>query len=152
MTTSRKTSKDISKATKTSARSKAPKKISELPLSATLPGPVMVGNKQYTPEPKTEEHCMIYASYVLIPSSVSGKTHALSGPLDDLDIDFSKLKEYFPSYHKCKLRGQAKKPRVESTTAEEPKTNETIYLRFMNNGFRFFRATPSFKDPTYYIE
>lgn len=80
------------------------------------------------------------------------KTHALFGPLSDLDTDFSKQKEYFPTYHKCKPIGQAKKPRVEPTTTEEPKIDETIDLRFMYNEFRVFRATPSFKDPTDYIE
>jgi hypothetical protein len=41
---------------------------------------------------------------------------------------------------------------VDLNTVEEPKTNETIDLRFMNNDFRVFRATPSFKDPTNYLE
>lgn len=152
MATSSKTSKGRSKATKTSAKSKSPKKISKLPPFATLPSPVMVGNQKYIPELKTEEQRRIYASQVLIPISVSSKTHALSGPLVDLDIDFRKLKEYFPYYHKCKPIGQGKKPRVELTTAEDPKTNETINLRLMNNGFRVFRATPSFKDPTDYLK
>ncbi|KAI5442943.1 hypothetical protein KIW84_011832 [Lathyrus oleraceus] len=136
MATSSKTSKDVSEATKTSVKSKSPKKISELPYFATLPGPIMVANQQYIPEPKTEEQRKNYASHVLIPIFVSSKTHVLSGPLADLDIDFSKLKEYFPYYHKCKPTGQAKKPRVELTTTEDPKTNETIDLRFMNNDFR----------------
>ena len=155
MITSSKTSKEVSKATKTtSVKSKAPKKISELPPFTILPSPIMVGNQQYIPEPKTEEQRRIYASQVLIPVpvSVSSKTHALSRPLTDLDTDFSKLKEYFPSYHKCKSIGQAKKPRVELTVTENPKTNETIDLRFMNNKFRVFCATPSFKEPTDYLE
>lgn len=100
METSSKTSKDISKATKTPVKSKTLKKISKLPPFATLPGPVMVGNQQYIPELKTKEQHKIYASQVLIPIYVYGKTHALSGPLADLDTDFSKLKEYFPSYKK----------------------------------------------------
>lgn len=123
METSSKISKDISKATKTSVKSKAPKKISELPPFATLPGPVMVGNQQYIPEPKIEEQRRIYASQVLIPIFVSSKTHALSGPLVDLDTDFSNLKEYFSSYHKCEPIGKARKPRVELTTSKDPKTN-----------------------------
>lgn len=88
---------------------------------------------------------MIYASRVLIPVSVSGKIHALSGPLADLDTDFSKLKEYFPSYHKCKSTGQAKKPRVKLTTVEEAKTNETIDLRFMKTTLGFFVLLPHSK-------
>jgi hypothetical protein len=91
---------------------------------------------------------MIYASQVLIPVSVSNKTHALSGPLVDLDTDTSKLREFFPSYHKCKPIGQAKNPRTSSS--ENTQSENTIDLRFMNNGFRAFRATPTFKDPTYY--
>ena len=89
---------------------------------------------------------------MLILVSVSGKTHALSRPLTDLDTNFNKLREYFPPYHKCKPIGQAKKPRVEIFTIENSNTSETIDLRFMNNGFRVFRATPSFKDPTGYLE
>lgn len=53
----------------------------------------MVDNQQYIPKPKTEEQRKIYASQVLIPIPVSGKTYVLSGPLDNLDIEFSKLKE-----------------------------------------------------------
>lgn len=153
MATSSKTSKEVSKATKTtSVKSKASKKILELPPFTILPSPVMVGNQQYIPESKTEEQRRIYTSQVLIPVSVSGKMHALFGPLTDLDADFIKLEEYFLSYHKCKPIGQAKKSKVELTAAENPKTNETIDLRFMNNGFRVFHATPSFKDPTNYFE
>lgn len=59
-----------------SVKSKAPKNISDLPLFATLSGPVMVGNQQYIPKPKTEEQRRIYASQVLIPISIFGKTHA----------------------------------------------------------------------------
>lgn len=46
-----------------------------------LSAPLVVGNRQYIPEPQAEEQHMIYASQVLIPVSVSDKTHALSGPL-----------------------------------------------------------------------
>lgn len=41
---------------------------------------------------------------------------------------------------------------VELTIAEEPKTDETMDLRFMNKNFRVFCATPSFKDPTDYTK
>lgn len=97
METSSKAPKEISVAIKTTTtKTKAPKKISELPPFTTLSAPLTVGNQQYIPEPKTEEQRRIYASWVLIPVSISGKNHALSGPLTDLDIDSSKLREYSP--------------------------------------------------------
>lgn len=52
------------------------------------------------------------------------------------------------SYHKCKPIGQAKNPRTSSS--ENTLAENAIDLRFMNNGFRVFRATPTFKDPTDY--
>ncbi|KAI5394598.1 hypothetical protein KIW84_061295 [Lathyrus oleraceus] len=123
MAISSKAPKEVSVAIKTTtAKTKAPKKISELP-------PLTVGNQQYIPEPKTEEQRRIYASQVRIPVSVSRKNHALSGPLTDLDIDSSKLREIFPYYHKCKPIGQAKNHRTGITTTENPKASETIDLR-----------------------
>lgn len=142
MATSSKVPKETTKVAKVSIKqTKAPKKISDFPPFATLPGPAMMGNQQYISEPKTEEQRRICEFQVLIPITVSGKNHALFGPLFDLNIDYSKLRDFFPTYHRCKLIGQAKKLRVErTTTAEEPQslTDETIDLRFMNNGFRVF--------------
>lgn len=134
MATSNKDPKEVTVAIKTiTTKTKATKKISELPPFTILSAPITMGNQQYIPEPKMEEQRRIYASQVLIPVSVSGKNHALSGPLTDLDIDSSKLREYFSSYHKCKPIGQAKNPRTGITTIENPKASETINLRFMNN-------------------
>lgn len=48
--------------------------------------------------------------------------------------------------------GQVKNPRTGITTAENPKDIDVIDLRFMNNGFRDFHATPTFKDPTNYLD
>lgn len=76
----------------------------------------------------------------------------LSRPLADLDVDSSKLREFFPSYHKCKPIGQARNLRTEVPTTENPKAGDVIDLRFMNNGFRAFRATLTFKDPTDYLD
>ncbi|KAI5430211.1 hypothetical protein KIW84_034693 [Lathyrus oleraceus] len=130
MATSSKAPKEASVSIKTTAtRIKAPKKILELPHFTTLSTPLAVGNQQYIPEPKTEEHHIIYASQVLIPVSVSRKNHALSGPLTDLDIDSNKLRELFPSYHKCKPIGKAKNLRTGITTTENPKASEVIDLR-----------------------
>lgn len=98
MATSRKYLKGTSVFVKTTAnKTEALKKISELPPFATLSAPLAVGNRQYIPEPQTEEQCRIYASQVLIPVSISEKTYALSGPLADLDADASKFREFFPS-------------------------------------------------------
>lgn len=153
METSSKVPKKLSVAIKTTAtKSKAPKKISDLPHFTTLSAPLTVGNQQYIPESKMEEQRITDASQVPIPVSVSRKNHALSRPLTDLDIDSSKLREYFPSYHKCKPIGQSKIPRTGITTTENPKASETIDLRFMNNGFIVFCATPIFKDPTNYLD
>lgn len=41
---------------------------------------------------------------------------------------------------------------TEIPTTENPKANETIDLRFMNNGFRVFHASPTFKNPTDYLD
>lgn len=76
------------------------------------------------------------------------------GPLSNLNIEYSKRRDFFPTYHKCKPIGQAKRLRAERTaTTEEFQSlaDESIDLRFMNNVFRVFRATPSFKDPTNYL-
>lgn len=152
MATSSKALKGTCLSVKTTAnRTKAPKKISELPPFSTLSAPLAVDNRQYIPEPQTEEQHRIYASRVLIPVSISGKNYALSGPLADLDDDSSKLREFFPSYHKCKPIGQVRNPITETTSTENPKAGDIIDLRFMNNGFIVFRATPTFKDPTDYL-
>lgn len=151
MATSSKALKESGVSVKTIAnRTKAPKKIFELPPFSMLIALLAVGNLQYILEPQTKEQRRIYASQVLIPISVSGKNYASSGPLADLDADSSKLREFFLSYHKCKPTGQARNPRTETTSTENPKASDIIDLRFMNNGFRAFRDTPTFKDPTDY--
>lgn len=153
MATSSKAIKEIGVSIKTTAtKTKTPKKISELPPLAMLSSPLAAGNRQYIPEPQTEEQCRIYSSQVLIHVSISGKSYALSGPLADLDADSSNLREVFPSYHKCKPIGQARNPGIEITSTENLKAGDIIDLRFMNNGFRAFRATPTFKDPTDYLD
>lgn len=111
MATSSKALKETSVSIKTIAtKTKASKKISELPLFTTLSAPLAVDNRKYIPEPKTEEQRKIYASQVLIPVSVSGKDHALSGPLTDLDVDSSKLREFFSFLSQMQAYGASKKP------------------------------------------
>lgn len=155
MTTSSKVPKETTKVVKVSIKhTKALKKISGLPPFSMLPGPVMMGNQQYIPEPRTEEQRRIYEFQVLIPKTVSGKNHDLFGPLPNLNIEPSRPRDFFPTYHKCKPIGQAKKLRAERVnTVEESQslTYETIDLRFMNNDFRVFKVTPSLKDPTDYL-
>lgn len=151
MATSSKASKETTKVDKVSIKStKVPKKISNLPPFAMLPGPVMRGT-QYIPEPRTEEQRKIYESQVLIHVTVSGKTNVVLGPLPDLNTDPSKLRDFLPTYHKCKPIGQAKKLRANTIKEPQSSTNEPIDLRFMNNGVRVFCATPSFKDLTDYL-
>lgn len=69
-------------------------------------------------------------------------------------LNLADLGTFFTTYHKCKPIGQVKILRAERTaTAEESQSlaDETLDLRFMNNDFRVFRVTPSFKDPTDYL-
>lgn len=94
----------------TATKTKYSKKISELPFFTTFFAPLAVGNQQYIPEPKTEEQRRIYASQVLIPVFVSRKNHALSGSLDDLDIDSSKLREFFSFLSQMQAYGASEKP------------------------------------------
>ncbi|KAI5396598.1 hypothetical protein KIW84_062704 [Lathyrus oleraceus] len=129
MATSSKASKETTKAAKVSIKStKVPKKISNLPPFATLPGPVMRGNQQYIPEPRTEEQQKTYESQVLIPVNVFGKTNALLGPFPDLNTDPSKLRDFFPTYHKCKPIGHAKKLRASTTEEPQSSVDEPIDL------------------------
>ncbi|XP_050895364.1 uncharacterized protein LOC127101982 [Lathyrus oleraceus] len=80
------------------------------------------------------------------------KNYALPGPLADLDADPSMLGEFFPSFHKCKPIGKARDPRIKITSTENPKAGDIIDLRYVNNGFRDFCVTPTFKDPTFYLD
>lgn len=83
------------------------------------------------------------------------------GPLSNPNVDHSKLKEFFPTYHKYKSIACAKKTKVgDETHTEEnpnpynqgnPSTDETINLTYMNNGFRVFRSCPLFWDPSDYL-
>lgn len=51
----------------------------------------------------------------------------------------------------CKPIRQARNPRTKTTSIKNPKAGDIIDSRFMKNGFRAFRATPTFKDPTDYL-
>lgn len=60
----------------------------------------LVGNQEYVPEPPLlEEKRKIYQSQVLIPLTITGKTHMYMGHLPDPNVDAKKLKKFFPTYH-----------------------------------------------------
>lgn len=88
----------------TSSKAKSTKESKDSrPLSTRLQSPILNGNQQYVPEsPMQEENLRIYESHLLIPYSISGKPHALMGPLPDPSLDVVKLREFFPSYHQTK--------------------------------------------------
>lgn len=104
---------------------------------------------------------MIFQSQVLIPISISGKTHAMLGPLSSPNFDPDRLKEFSPTYHRYKPIACVKKPKAnkETHTDENPhpdnqgnlSTEEPINLTFMNHGFRVFRSCPLFRDPYDYL-
>lgn len=91
MASSTKITKDSAKNTKDSRKSQG------LPLSNKILGPNTVGNQPYVPEPLTEEQMMIFQIQVLIPISISGKTHAMLGPLSNPNDDPDRLKEFCPT-------------------------------------------------------
>lgn len=83
------------------------------------------------------------------------------GPLSDPNVDHSKLKEFFPTYHRYKPIACAKKPKASDEIHTEenpnpdnqgnPSTDEPIILTYMNNVFRVFRSCPLFRDPSDYL-
>lgn len=92
MASSAKATKESTKNTKNSKKSQG------LPLAYRILGPNTVGNQQYIPESLTEEQNRIFQSQVLIPIFISGKIHAMIGRLSNLNVDHSKLKEFFPTF------------------------------------------------------
>lgn len=70
----------------------------------------------------TKEQRQIYQSRVLIPISITSKTHAMLGPPSDLTIDPEKLKQFFPTYCRYKPITNTRKPRAcdEIHTDENP--------------------------------
>lgn len=85
MASSKKITKKSNKNTKDSRKSRS------LPLADKILGPNTVGNQKYVPEPLTEEQRMIFQSQVLIPISISGKTHAMLGPMISIEIFKKKI-------------------------------------------------------------
>lgn len=94
MASSTKITKESNKNTKDSKKSQS------LPLADKILGPNTMGNQQYVPKPLTEEQRIIFQSQVLIPISISGKTHAMQGPLSNPNVDPDRLKEFSPTYQR----------------------------------------------------
>src|SRR4051812_44227147 len=64
-----------------------------------LQKPTQLGNREYIPKPNTAEERAIYASQVIIPFELSGKTCAFMGPLPG---ENSSLDKFFPAYYKTR--------------------------------------------------
>lgn len=128
MTSFTKITKESNKSTKDS------KKTQGLPLADKILCPNTMGNQQYVPEPLTEEQRIIFQSQVLIAISISGKTHAMLGPLSNPNVDPDRLKEFFPTYHRYKPIACIKKPKVnvETHTEENPNPDNQGNLRPRN--------------------
>lgn len=144
-------------ASTTTKSSKNSKKQSTLAPVHKIPGPTIVGNQQYIPEPPLEEEkWCIYQSQVLISISIFGMKHAILGPLPYVNVNPAKLKEFFPTYHYNKPIASKKKTRVNTEVTEKPSKSSTeptenpINLDYMNN-FRLFLSFPLFKDPKVYL-
>src|SRR3954466_2027603 len=58
------------------------------------------GEREFVPNPNTEEIRDIYASQVIIPFDLSGKTHAFMGPLPGGNNP--SLGKFFPAYYKTR--------------------------------------------------
>lgn len=144
MASSTKIIKESNKNTKDSRKSQT------LPFADKILGPNTMGNQQCVLEPLTEEQRMIFQSQILIPISIYGKTHAMLGPLSNLNVDPNRLKEFSPTYHRYKPITCLKKPKANEETHidENPRpdnqgnlsTDEPINLTYMNQGFRVFRT------------
>lgn len=52
--------------------------------------------------PKKKEKSIIWASHLLIPLSIAGKTRAFLGPLPKSFMNPNKLKDFFPCLPYCK--------------------------------------------------
>lgn len=106
-------------------------------LGHMLPSGTCIGNHEYVPGPPNyEEKIQIYISHVIIPYSISGKTHALMGPMHDPYVDLTKIRYFFPSY-------QMTKPMV---SIKEP-----LNLEYMTSTLHVFRSTPPTKKNEDYI-
>lgn len=82
-----------------------------LPLAHMLSFAIGIGNQEDVLEPLNyEENHQIYKSQVIIPYSIYGKTHALMGPMPDTYVVLTKIRDFFPSYHRTKPMVSVKEP------------------------------------------
>ncbi|XP_058748016.1 uncharacterized protein LOC131620851 [Vicia villosa] len=118
------------------------------------------GEREFVPNPNTEEIRAIYASQVIIPFDLSGKTLAFMGPLPSENIQ--SVNKFFPAYYKTrpivskvKIDEDGRSPLGKSTNVEETSTATPlalakIRLNYMTNSVKVFRSFPLAKDPDLY--
>ncbi|XP_058732451.1 uncharacterized protein LOC131603986 [Vicia villosa] len=119
------------------------------------------GENEHIPNPNVEEVRAIYASQVIIPFELSGKTFAFMGPLPGEDNQT--LSKFFPAYYKtrplvskantneegCSPSGES--ANVEETSTVAPLALPKIRLNYMTNFVKVFRSLPLAKDPDLYF-
>src|SRR3954463_8346916 len=99
------------------------------------------GEREFVPNPNTEEIRVIYASQVIIPFDLSGKTLAFMGPLPSENIQ--SVDKFFPAYYKTrpivskvKIDEDGCSPLGKSANVEETSTATPlakIRLNYMTN-------------------
>src|SRR3954464_5942879 len=118
------------------------------------------GEQEHIPNPNTEEVRTIYASQVIIPFELSGKSLAFMGPLPGENI--SSLNRFFPAYYKttplvsktkigedgCSPSGES--ANIEETSTVTPLALTKIRLNYITNFVKVFRSIPLAKDPDLY--
>src|SRR3954469_13311210 len=118
------------------------------------------GEQEHVQNPNTEEIRAIYASQVIIPFELSGKSLAFMGPLPGENI--SSLNRLFPAYYKsrplvsktkidedgCSPSGES--ANIEETSTVTPLALTKIRLNYMTNFVKVFRSIPLAKDPDLY--
>ncbi|XP_058768267.1 uncharacterized protein LOC131641989 [Vicia villosa] len=124
-----------------------------------LQKPMQMGNQEYIPIPNTAEERAIYASQVIIPFELSGKTYAFMGPLPG---ENSSSNKFFPAYYKTrplvskiKIDDEGNPISEDSNPAEgastaPPVALERIRLDYVTNFVKVFRSIPLAKDPELY--
>src|SRR4051812_33647322 len=125
-----------------------------------LQSTIRYGEQEYVSNPNTEEIRAIYASQVIIPFELSGKTLAFMGPLPSENIP--SLNKFFPAYYKTrplvskiKIDEDGRSPlgksaSVEETSTATPLALAKIRLNYMTNSVKVFRSFPLAKDPDLY--
>lgn len=104
-------------------------------LAPMLPSATCIVNQEYVLEPPNyEEKLWIYKSHVIIPYSISRKTHALKGLFPYVDL--TKVMDFFLSYHRTNPMVSIKEP---------------LNLEYMTATLRIFHSTPPTKKNEDYI-